>query len=252
MTSGCSTARLVITPEPVELRWIHDVFGNCVALARFAGRAQELRFESTIRLDHSPPTRLDFQHGGLRARPTRSPTAPRTCPTCCARSSGIIPIPTREVDRWARQFLRRDGRDRHARAADAMTHAIRQALRLCRARREGHAGPAPDLARGQRQLPRLRAADDGGGALAGLAARFVSGYLYVPEARDAAGGARRRRRHYPCLAAGLPAGRRLGRVRSDQRHRRQPRPDPGRGGARPAPGGAALGQLDRLSRRCSA
>ena len=32
-------ARLVIEPEPVALRWIDDVFGNCVALARFAGRA---------------------------------------------------------------------------------------------------------------------------------------------------------------------------------------------------------------------
>ena len=31
-------ATLEITPEPVDLRWIHDVFGNCVAIARFGHR----------------------------------------------------------------------------------------------------------------------------------------------------------------------------------------------------------------------
>jgi len=43
-------SRLLITPEPASLRWIHDPFGNCVALARFDTRASELRFESTIRV----------------------------------------------------------------------------------------------------------------------------------------------------------------------------------------------------------
>src|SRR6478735_3220067 len=52
---------LVITPAPVDIHWVHDVFGNCVAFARFAGRAQELRFESTIRLDHTPSHALDFR-----------------------------------------------------------------------------------------------------------------------------------------------------------------------------------------------
>ena len=52
--------RLVITPEPIELRWVHDVFGNCVALARFSERADQLRFDSTIRLDHSVMNELEF------------------------------------------------------------------------------------------------------------------------------------------------------------------------------------------------
>src|SRR6202011_2628680 len=54
-------ARLDITPEPTSLRWVHDVFSNCVALARFAGRATDLRFDSTIRLDHAPANALEFQ-----------------------------------------------------------------------------------------------------------------------------------------------------------------------------------------------
>ena len=54
-------SRLLITPEPASLRWIHDPFGNCVALARFNTRASELRFESTIRVKHYPWNVPDFQ-----------------------------------------------------------------------------------------------------------------------------------------------------------------------------------------------
>src|ERR687886_3116920 len=53
-------ARLAITPEPSELRWVHDVFGNSVAVARFSGRARELRFDSAFVLDHRPLNALDF------------------------------------------------------------------------------------------------------------------------------------------------------------------------------------------------
>ena len=54
-------AQLDISPEPAELRWMHDVFGNCVAVARFSTSAAQLRFDSTIRLDHSPTNALEFQ-----------------------------------------------------------------------------------------------------------------------------------------------------------------------------------------------
>jgi len=45
---------LEITPEPSQLCWTRDIHGNHVATARFADRACELRFESTIHLDHAP------------------------------------------------------------------------------------------------------------------------------------------------------------------------------------------------------
>src|SRR5476649_2608220 len=47
-------AELEITPEPSQLLWTQDSFGNHVATARFAEPASELRFESTIYLDHAP------------------------------------------------------------------------------------------------------------------------------------------------------------------------------------------------------
>jgi len=46
-------ARLLITPTPTNIRRARDAFDNHVDIARFAGRAKELRFDSTVRLDHS-------------------------------------------------------------------------------------------------------------------------------------------------------------------------------------------------------
>jgi len=49
-------ARLTIQPEPTQLRWLHDAFGNCVAVAMFNIRAAEVRFESEIKLEYAPST----------------------------------------------------------------------------------------------------------------------------------------------------------------------------------------------------
>jgi hypothetical protein len=43
---------LVITPQPTHFRWLHDPFDNFVAVATFAGTTCELRFESTVTLEH--------------------------------------------------------------------------------------------------------------------------------------------------------------------------------------------------------
>jgi Bacterial transglutaminase-like N-terminal region len=40
--------------QPRSLRFIQDAFGNHVGIARFTGRAKELRFKSTVRLENSP------------------------------------------------------------------------------------------------------------------------------------------------------------------------------------------------------
>src|SRR6202047_4017925 len=45
---------LEIVPEPMSLRWIHDVFGNSVAIATFDERAQTLSFCSTAVVEHNP------------------------------------------------------------------------------------------------------------------------------------------------------------------------------------------------------
>jgi len=50
---------LVISPA-AKVRWLHDVFGNSIALASFDEAASELTFESTILLEHYPPGATEF------------------------------------------------------------------------------------------------------------------------------------------------------------------------------------------------
>src|SRR5712671_4483826 len=55
------TSSLEITPNPTSLRWLHDVFDNSVAVANFDGWARELRFDSSVTLEHSENTPPGYQ-----------------------------------------------------------------------------------------------------------------------------------------------------------------------------------------------
>ncbi|CAA9273149.1 MAG: Transglutaminase-like domain protein, partial [uncultured Acetobacteraceae bacterium] len=137
----------------------------------------------------------------------------------------------------------RERADGHAGGAvrDHPRHPPR--VRLHRSGGRRHPSAGPDAEARQRHLPRLRGADDGGGAFARLRGAVR---LRLPLLAGARRQRARRRRRHPRLGSRVPARRRLGGVRSDQRHRRQPRPDPGRRGAAGVAGGAAGRHLDRL------
>src|ERR1700738_5259249 len=49
---------LVIVPEPMSVRWIHQVCGNSVAIATFDERAKTLTFSSTTTVSHNPSEEL--------------------------------------------------------------------------------------------------------------------------------------------------------------------------------------------------
>jgi hypothetical protein len=52
--------RLDIRPRPSELRWLHDVFDNSVAIATFDDASSELRFDSTVTLEHIETALPDY------------------------------------------------------------------------------------------------------------------------------------------------------------------------------------------------
>ncbi len=54
------TSKLDITPRPASLRWLHDAFDNSVAVATFDGKTTELRFDSTITLEHVETSVPDY------------------------------------------------------------------------------------------------------------------------------------------------------------------------------------------------
>jgi transglutaminase-like putative cysteine protease len=174
--------RLVITPQPAELRWVHDVFGNCVAIARFAGRAAELRFESVIRLDHSATNALDFQIEEYARRYPFTYGADEM-PDLLRLVERQYLDPEHEIDRWAKQFLRHDGRSDTTELLAAMTHAIRRELTYLGREESGIQDPVKTLREGSGSCRDFAVLMIEAVRSLGLAARFVSGYLYVPEGR---------------------------------------------------------------------
>jgi transglutaminase-like putative cysteine protease len=175
-------SKLVITPQPADIRWVHDVFGNCVAIARFAGRAAELRFESVIRLDHSATNALDFQ---IEEYAMRYPFAygAEEMPDLLRLIERQYLDPEHEIDRWAWQFLRHDGRSDTTELLAAMTHAIRRDLTYEAREESGIQDPVKTLRIGSGSCRDFAVLMMEAVRSLGLAARFVSGYLYVPEGR---------------------------------------------------------------------
>jgi transglutaminase-like putative cysteine protease len=175
--------KLAITPEPVDIRWVHDVFGNCVAIARFAGRAPELRFESVIRLDHSSTNALDFQ---IEEYAKRYPFTygSEEMPDLLRSIERQYLDPEHEIDRWARQFLWHDGRADTTELLAAMTHAIRQNLTYVAREESGIQDPIRTLRLGSGSCRDFAVLMMEAVRSLGLAAHFVSGYLYVPEGRQ--------------------------------------------------------------------
>ena len=152
---------------------MHDAFGNCVAIARFSGRAAELQFDSTIRLDHEPNNALDFALDDYALDYPFSYSSEEIPDLSRAIERQYLDR-DRDVDRWAHQFLRKQGPTGTRELLAAMTHAIHERFTYVAAHRDGDPGPGGDLAARQRLVPRFRAADDGGGALAWASRRASS------------------------------------------------------------------------------
>ena len=183
-------SRLVIAPEPVELRFVHDVFGNCVGVAKFAGKAEEISFESHVRLEHTPAPLVTEDEDLIDASAQTFPFAysAEDLPDLMRSIERQHSDPERRLERWAQRFLRQEGPTGVLAALSEMTHAIRREFTYC----QRLYGPA------QAPLETLRLASgtcrdyamlmmEAARSL-GLAARFVSGYVY---SRGGAGGPKR-------------------------------------------------------------
>ena len=135
-------SELEITPEPTQLAWTQDIFGNHVATARFADRASELRFESTICVDHAP--------AGFRAADIQN--FARTHPFAYAAKDRpgltrfIAPLsPSPELARWAARFLREDGSADTRELLVDMTQTIRRTFKHVARHEKGTQDPIRTL-----------------------------------------------------------------------------------------------------------
>ncbi len=173
-------ARLIIQPEPIAVRWVHDVFGNCVALASFDGQSDELRVDSMIRLDHSASNALDFQLEDY-AREYPFSYGSEEQPDLLRSIERQYLDPERKVDRWAYEFLRRDVRTGTRELLEAMTFAIKERFTYIARDEPGTQDPLLTLQLGSGSCRDFALLMMEAVRSLGLAARFVSGYLYVPD-----------------------------------------------------------------------
>jgi transglutaminase-like putative cysteine protease len=176
-------SRLDIVPEPMRLRWIHDVFGNSVAIADFDERAQTLAFTSSATVDHNPAEEFALTPDD-RAYFYPFLYDDEEFPDLVQCITPQYSDPDGELSAWARNFLDPDAPTPTFKILSGMTHGIHEAFIYRKRHEQGTQHPLDTLQTGSgtcrdyalfmiEALRRL-----------GIAARFVSGYLFVPDDRD--------------------------------------------------------------------
>jgi transglutaminase-like putative cysteine protease len=171
-------AELEVDPGPGNVRWILDVFGNCVVLVAIPEPARALTFETRIRLDHAPQDEPALQ---IDAAALSYPFAypPDEAADLAATIRPHYPDPA--VEHWARQFVRAGRRTRTGHLLMTLCFAIHEGFAYSRRHESGTQPPAQtlELRRGTCRdfaLLMMEAVRS-----LGLAARFVTGYVYVPD-----------------------------------------------------------------------
>ena len=171
----------VARPEPACIDWTHDDFGNYVATARFAERAAELRFDSTIDVDHAP---VPFNAADIAEDAQSYPFAYSAGDAHDLARYLAQPSPHPELARWAAGFLRADGSaDTHALLV-GMTQQIRRTFKHGARHQKGTRDPVQTLALESGSCRDLAVLMIAALRTLGIAARFVSGYLNLADPDD--------------------------------------------------------------------
>ena len=184
--------KLSVSPPARHTRWAHDVFNNSVCFLAFPDSqlTDQLTVVSTLHLHHYP-TRAEL------------PLDPRAESFPFTYSSAEMPDlarsierhyadPDSRVDEWARRFLTAGAPTGTLAMLTAMTQAIRAEFRYEARQAEGTNDPVLTLATGAGACRDLTLLMMEAVRSLGLAARFVSGYLYderlMPGASSMVGG----------------------------------------------------------------
>lgn len=178
---------LVIEPA-AQVRWIHDPFGNSIAIASFEGPTRVLELVSTIQLEHFgvPPELLPIEEF---ARTLPFSYAAEEAPDLARYIERAYPDPNSIVGPWTKQFMEGEGGNDTFELLKRLCMGIQQKLNYAMRFEIGTQVPAVTL-------------ESGGGTCRdyallmieccrslGLAARFITGYLYDPALDTAPGDA---------------------------------------------------------------
>ena len=170
---------LKIEPQPMRLRWIHDVFGNSVAIATFDERADTLTFVSTATVEHNPAEEFALTADDPAYFYPFLYDA-EEFPDLVQFITPQYADPDGELSTWARKSLDAEAPTPTFRILSGMTHGIREAFSYRKRHEQGTQHPLDTLQTrcgtcrdfALLMIEALRRL--------GIAARFVSGYLFVP------------------------------------------------------------------------
>lgn len=172
-------ARLDIQPRPSSLRWIHDVFGNSLALARFEGRSNRLIVTSTIHLDHAPLEGHEIEIEDY-AHLFPFTYSSEDMPDLLRSIERQYLDPERIVDVWARRFVRNEGSTKTVALLSEIAAGIRRDFTYVARHAKGTQTPVETLRLGQGTCRDFAVLMIEAVRALGFAARFVSGYVYDP------------------------------------------------------------------------
>jgi transglutaminase-like putative cysteine protease len=171
------SADVAISPDPAHLRSIHDASGATVGIARFEGKADRLAFESRACIEHHPRNPFETDHEPSRIGRTGFAYDGFDMPEL-ARTIAPLHDDSGDVAAWALGFLPKKRAIPLSDLLVTMTGAIHQdfayGIRLRGAPQspqetlEARRGSCRDFAVLLMEAVRSL----------GLAARFVSGYVY--------------------------------------------------------------------------
>jgi transglutaminase-like putative cysteine protease len=170
---------LCIDPEPSEVRWIHDVFGNCVAIVRFSRAAKALRFHAGIRLDHTSQEAPNFRidQAALEYPFGYDPDETVDLARTIVRH---YPDEHDEVGKWARQFVSTGRPTQTGKLLMTLCYAIHEGFVYSRRMEAGTQPPLITLHQRRGTCRDFALFMMEAVRSLGLAARFVTGYIYVP------------------------------------------------------------------------
>jgi len=174
-------ARLDITPKPAHLRFLHDVFDNSVGVATFAGSTDELRFESVVTLEHYETSLPDYP---LEEFAERYPFSYSEEELPNLSRALVQHYPSGEVKHWVRQFLNPSGATVTMDLLRRITLAIKQDFAYTRRSQKGVQNPTETLQTRRGSCRDFAVLMMEAARSLGLAARFVSGYIFIPGADD--------------------------------------------------------------------
>ena len=178
------SSKLLISPSPAHLRWLHDPFDNSVAVATFEGSVTDLRFESELSLEHFDSTQPEYP------LEDDAKTYPFSYSNDDFPSLAQALTPRYEhsqVSEWVLRFLDDAGSTPTMQLLTNLTHGILEDLDYIRRSEKGVQSPSETLQRGQGSCRDFAVLMMEAVRSLGIAARFVSGYIFAPDDSGLAG-----------------------------------------------------------------